>query len=521
MVDVKPSDSEPGTINEGAIDSVTDDNQVPDEEHISTRAGRGALWAVAATFTMRFASIAITAILAHILSKADFGVFAVALAVYLVVASLAELGMGSAIVRSAREPKDIAPTVTTISILTSGVIAVLMALLAPQLATVLGQPDAAEPIRILSLCLFLTGVFAVPGAQLVREFKQDKIFLATVVGFVVSNPLLIVLALNGGGASAFAWSRVVGQLATGIVFVLCISKRYRPGWRRSVVRSLVTFGVPLSLANLVNWSLLNADYLLLGRLATAAEIGAYMIAFNVASWSTAILGSVLNSIVVPVFGRVSESRTELARALVSASRLVALLAMPVGAMTLALSTPLILTIFRQKWADVPPVLAVLSIYGVLYAFTLLYVNVLVATGQTVRLLLIQVVWVATLVPAIYVGFNHSGLVGVAWAHVITIGLIAVPAYLIAVLIATRQKLLPLLTALARPALSAVLACIGAAIVAHLIPSNLIALIVGGLVGGIIYLLLAGKLLLASLPQRLLPGWIPARWRPEPETTVAT
>ena len=207
-----------------------------------------------ANLTMRFASIAVTAILARLLSKEDFGVFAMALAVYLVVSSLAELGMASAIARSATEPEDIAPTVTTLSVAMSGLMGVAMAATAGPLASLLGQPEAAAPIRILSLCLILTGIFAVPGAQLVREFKQDKIFLGTIVGFVVANPLLIVLALSGGGATAFAWSRVIGQLATGIVLVACVSRRYRPGWRSSSVRPLLRFGLPLSIANLVNWT---------------------------------------------------------------------------------------------------------------------------------------------------------------------------------------------------------------------------------------------------------------------------
>ena len=152
---------------------------------------------------------------------------------------------------------------------------------------------------MLALCLVLTGIFAVPGAQLVREFRQDRIFLGTVVGFVVANPILILLAINGGGATAFAWSRVVGQVATGLVFILSTSKRYRPGWRRDAVGPLLRFGLPLSFASLVNWSLLNADYLILGRLVDAAKVGVYMIAFNVANWSTAVLGSVLNNVVRP------------------------------------------------------------------------------------------------------------------------------------------------------------------------------------------------------------------------------
>lgn len=474
--------------------------------------GRGAMWAVLANLTMRFASVAITAVLARLLSKEDFGVFAVAIAVYAIVASLAELGMGSAVARSATEPEEIAPTVTSISILISGVLGVAMAVTSPQLATLLGQPEAAGPLRILSLCLILTGIFAVPGAQLVREFRQDRIFLATVVGFLVGNPILIVLAVNGSGAEAFAWSRVFGQLATGIVFVLCVSRRYRPGWRRNEVGPLLRFGLPLSVANLVNWSLLNADYLILGRRVDAAQIGTYMIAFNVANWATALLGSVLNTVVVPAFGRVAAEPAKLGRAIVSATNLVALIAIPIGAMSLALAGPLVTTLFGQKWTDAIPVLAVLSLYGILYSFSLLFANVLVATGKTLRLLLIQLGWVAVLVPAMLLGLHLNGLTGVAWAHVITSGLIALPGYAYAVLRVTRQRLLPVLGATARPALGALLGGLVAWGLARVIPVEWIGLLAGGVVGVMVYTLVVVPDLMQRLPVRLRPQWVPARWR---------
>jgi len=462
--------------------------------------------------TMRFASVAITAVLARVLSKDDFGVFAVALAVYLVVASLAELGMASAIARSPHEPDDIAPTVTSMSVLVSGGIGLAMAAFAPQLASALGQPEAAEPIRVLSLCLVLTGIFAVPGAQLVREFRQDRIFLATVVGFLVANPILILLAVHGGGATAFAWSRVLGQVATGVVFVLSTSRRYRPGWRRSAIGPLLRFGLPLSIANLVNWSLLNADYLLLGRLVDAAMIGVYMIAFNVANWSTAIMGSVLNSVVVPAFGRVSGDRHRLGSSLGSASELVGILALPVGALTLALSGPLVLTVFGRKWDEAAPVLAVLAIYGVLYSFSLLFANVLVATGRTLRLLLIQLAWVVTLVPAIVIGLQHWGLEGVAWAHVVTISLVAAPAYLIAALRATGLHVPLLFRCLVRPALAAAAAGGCAWLTSQAFQTQWVAFVTGGLVGGAVYTAGIMPIALRLLPDRFLPGWLPVRWR---------
>jgi len=464
---------------------------------------------------MRFASVGITAVLARLLSKEDFGIFAVALAVYLVVSSLAELGMASAIARSPTEPDDIAPTVTSMSVVVSGGIGLAMAVFALPLASALGQPEAAEPIRILSLCLVLTGIFAVPGAQLVREFRQDRIFLATFVGFLVANPILIFLAVHGGGATAFAWSRVTGQIATGVVLVLSTSRRYRPGWRRGAVGPLVRFGLPLSIANLVNWSLLNADYLILGRLVDAALIGVYMIAFNVANWSTAVLGSVLNSVVVPAFGRVSDNRSRLAAALTSATELVALIALPIGAMTLVLAEPIVVALFGHKWLNASPVLAVLSLYGVLYAFSLLFANVLVAVGKTLQLLLIQLSWVAALVPAIMIGLSYRGLVGVAWAHVVTITLIAVPTYAAAVLRATGQGAGQLLFAIARPAGAAAMAAGGAWLTSRAIDPGWLSLLVGGVTGLTIYVAGSGKPVLRRIPEGLLPRWIPASWRRSP------
>ncbi len=485
----------------------------PATRSLSSLVGRGAAWSVAANLTMRFASIAITVILARLLSKEDFGVFAIALAVYLVVSSLAELGMASAIARAPTEPDDIAPTVVTISILVSCGTSAAMFAGAPIVASALGEPAAAEPIRVLALCVVLTGVLAVPGAQLVREFRQDRIFLATVVGFLVGNPILILLAVNGGGATAFAWSRVVGQLATGLVFYFSTSRRYRPGWRADRVRPLIRFGLPLSLANLVNWTLLNADYMIIGRLVDAAEVGVYMIAFNVASWSTAVLSSVLNNVVVPAFGRVSGDKRRLGDALASASELVALLAFPVGAMTLALSAPLVATLFGQKWNEASPVLAVLAMYGVLYTFSLLFVNVLVATGKTMRLLLIQLAWIVTLVPAIVVGVHFWGLEGVGWAHVVTIGLIAVPAYMISVLRATGLRTAELFRKVGRPAVAAAVAGGAAWLTSQLFETPWLCLLAGGLVGGLVYVAGVGPLVVRLLPSRFLPDWLPERLRP--------
>lgn len=435
-----------------------------------TESGTGALWP-ASNLVLRLANLGVTAIIARILAPADFGVFAVALAVHVVVASVAELGLGSALARSELRPEEVAPTVASISIGASLLLGATMVTFAGSIASVLGVPDAADPIRILSLSVALTGVFAVPGAQLVRELKQDKIFLAAVAGFVPANALLIGLALDGGGATAFAWSRVVGQLVTGLVLVAALSRHYRPGWRRSAVGSLIRFGLPLALANLVTWTLLSADYLIIARLLTETQVGLYLIALSVASGATVVIGSLLSGVVVPAFGRVADDRARLGDALVTASGLVALVAMPIAFVTMGLSGPLVEALFGTRWLEAAPVLTVLAFYGLLFSFSLLYLNVLVATGQTARLLLIQVAWLGALAPAIVLGAEVGGLVGVAWAHVAVIALVAIPGYLWAVRRVTGRPGAQFGTELVGAVLHPLVAAVFAALVALLVATG--------------------------------------------------
>ena len=275
-----------------------------DSRSLTASVRRGALWVVASNVLLRFANVAITAIVAHILSPHDFGVFAVALTAYAIVSSIGELGVSACLIRADLDIDRLAPTVATVSILSSAIFAGAMTVFAEPIAAALGSAAAAGPIRILSIAVLFVGVFAVPNSQMVRDFKQDKIFLANAIGFVPATVLLIVLAKSGGGAMAFAWSMVARQFSVGCVLIAVAPRYYRPGLARSALSVIFRFGIPLAGANFVNYILLNVDYAFVGHLLGAAALGVYMLAFTVASWPYGVLGAVINSVAMPAFSRV-------------------------------------------------------------------------------------------------------------------------------------------------------------------------------------------------------------------------
>lgn len=467
-----------------------------DSKSLSSSVRRGALWVVASNVLLRGGNLLLTAIVAHILSPHDFGVFAVALTAYIIVSSIGELGVASCLMRADLDIDRLAPTVATVAIVSSTILAGAMAAFAKPIATALGSTAAVAPVRVMSLAVLLVGVFAVPNSQMVRDFKQDKIFLANAIGFVPSTVLLILLAETGSGAMAFAWSRVVGQLVVGCVLVAAAPRYYRPGFVRSALSVIFKFGLPLAGANLVNYVLLNVDYAFVGHLLGAAELGIYVLAFTLASVPYGLLGAVINSVSMPAFSRVKHDPALLKNAMATAVRGLTLIAFPICAMTLALAHPLVLTFYGAKWAGAADVLVILSLYGAVFIVCLLFANMLTGLGHTKFLLILQLIWIGTLVPAMSLGVHLDGIVGAAYAHVAIILPIVLPSYLLALKRVTGVRF----AALGRAALPALLASAAAALAARGVASRLsdpIAQLIAGLaVGGLVYLVGAGPPALA-------------------------
>jgi PST family polysaccharide transporter len=466
---------------------------------LDRRVARGALWAGGSTMLMRFMNIAVMAVVARLVAPAELGIFALALTVHAVVATFAELGVGSAVARKDLDPDRIAGTVTTLALLTSGALAAAMAIFAEPLAEAVGSAEAAGPLRVMAITVALIGPFAVPAAQLQRDFRQDRLFIATALSFIPSTAVLLLLASHGDGATAFAWSRVAGVLATGILVVAAVPKRYRPGFRRKELPGLVRFGLPLAAANLVSQVLLNVDYVFVGRQLPLHEVGLYMLAFNIAAWPTGVMGSILNSVVLPAFSDVRRDPALLADALSRGVRSVALLACPIGGLTLGLATPLLVTVYGSKWGEAAPVLSVLTVHGVVFVMCLLFANIVIAMGRTGVLLGVQLAAIVCLLPALAVGIELGGLVGVGVAHIVVICGITLPAYLVAIRRSTGVRLGVLVRAVVPPFAAAGAAAVVAFVVAAVPDDPLVRLLAGGVAGGGVYLVLAAPLLAGLAP----------------------
>lgn len=470
---------------------------------LTTSLRRGAAWSAGGTIILRLGNIALMAVVARIISPDELGIFTLAATVHALIVTAAELGVASAIARSDLDVDKIAPTIVTISVLGSLALALPMAMFADQIAEFMGSGAAGASIRILSIGVALIGPLAVPGALLQREFRQKVTFWAGAAAFIPASVTLFLLAMvNNNGAEAFAWSRVVGQTVTAAVILLCSSRLYGPGLKIYLFRPVLAFGLPLCAANLLSQVLLNVDYVLIGQQMNVADLGLYFLAFGVAMWPTTVIGSMLNSVVLPSISAIKRDGGDVAAAVAQGAHTVALLVFPLGAFLIAFADPLVLTIYGPAWAAAGPVLSILAAYGVLFVLGLYIANVMIAMGRTMVLFCVQFAALVALVPGLVFGISFGGLEGAATAHIVVVAAVTSPAYLLALRRSTSLRLRVLLKAIQAPALSAGVAAVAAWLITLPYRDSWLSLAGGGLVGILVYASLNRTALANLLPGTL-------------------
>ena len=390
---------------------------------------RGALWGGASSFILRLGTFLVGVITARLIAPEEFGVFAIAWTTYAIVVHLSELGVGAVLMRQESNIDDTAPTVTAIAWVSSVATTLVLWVLAPHIASLLGSPDATAPIRVISLSVLVSGLAAVPNALLVRSFRQDRLAICHVTTFVASTTSVILLALAGGGALALSAAQVIGLFAGTVMMVVLAPKWYWPGFNRAEARELLRFGIPLSAANIANFTVYNVDYLVIGYLLGPTRLGYYLLAFNMSGWPSTVLNAMFTSVAMPAFARVRNDRARLSTFLTSTMSAVASLTIPMSILLGVLAAPVIAAVYGERWLPAAPALAAIAVFGGLRVFSELFSNILVALGNTRSILVVQLGWLLLLIPAMFLGVEWRGIVGAGLAHVVVISLWVIPTYL--------------------------------------------------------------------------------------------
>ena len=330
---------------------------------LQKRVARGLTWTFIDTWGSQAIALIIFAILAHLLTDVQFGLVALA-AVFVQFAQLfVDQGLGDALIQRKTVTRMQIDTAFWVAVVTGALMMLLGFVLAVPISIIVGQPDIAPIIAVLSLTFLETSFSSVQMALLRREMRFRSLALRRLAAVIAGGVFGVAAAFLGWGA----WALVVNEIAYGImsVFMLWTVSPWRPSleWSRSDFRELFSFGANIVGSDVLNFLSRNVDDLLVGVALGAGPLGLYAVGYKILDTTQTLLVNAARKLAFPVFSRIQGDLERTRRAYGRVNRALSVVIMP-GYIGLAIvAQEAITTLFGQKWAESGPVAATLYLIG--------------------------------------------------------------------------------------------------------------------------------------------------------------
>jgi PST family polysaccharide transporter len=380
---------------------------------IGTRTLQGVLWGYGSYALGRVLVLGATALLARLLTPEQFGVVALALIAITLLESLKDLGVGQALVVTTRD-EDIAARASTAFVLSVGLgvlLAVAVAAISPLAASYFHEPDLRAIVPVLGANFLLRSLGATHYALAQRDIDFRRRTVAELSDVVVRGAVGIGLALAGAGVWSLVLAYLCGTLAMDLALWALVD--FRPRLRRfdrDHARELVSFGAVLTAVDVVAAVSRNVDYILVGRVLGAAQLGLYSLAFRLPELVVVNLSVVIGQVLYPAFATVD--RRLLPDAFVTALRYTVLVSLPLGVALCVLAEPVVGLTFGDQWDGTVEPMRLLAVWAVAVTVGIPAGTAYKATGRARVILALSVPATAALVVALALLADH-GIVTVA------------------------------------------------------------------------------------------------------------
>jgi PST family polysaccharide transporter len=389
-------------------------NNTDASHNLGQRALAGMGWEALTRVGLQVIQLGVSIALARLLTPNDYGLVGMA-AVYIILFQfVGELGLSGAVVQR----KDITETqlnsIFWLNLPITLILALFAAWLAPAVSSFYGNP-AVGPLFVGAAVSTLVLVPAmVPRAILYKNLQFKKIFYFSLASVVIGGAAGIGAALLNFGP----WSLIISSFVTSLVKAVLIW--YFCAWRPRLVFA------PRSLSNLTSFSVFylsdqvfrqistNVDYLLIGYLFVAADLGLYTLAFRLMDLPRTQINMVFLSVLYPVLIKVQDDRARtnaiLFRILQGSTLLVFPLLFGLG----MVADDFINLFYGEKWSAAIPILQALVFTGILSCIDFAAPTLLLSQGRANLSFVMSVVRAVSL--AAFILFASSaGIVAVATA----------------------------------------------------------------------------------------------------------
>ena len=346
----------------------------------SARGGFNVLWGMILSSII---SAIGTIIVGNTIPREEVGIIAIVLSGPTMISFIRDLGIDQAIIkhttqyRTEKNTEKLANTViagTSFELIVGIAFTVVSFLLSGVMANIQGRPTLLPMFQIASITILAGGLLKVAQSVFIGYEKMALHSITMIINSTLKTALMVILITLSFGVNGAIIGQVTAYLSAGLIsfamlYLIIITKMRKHNFKLqfvSTIKSMLTFGLPLSIATMLIGVLAEFYVFLSAIYATDLMMGNYYMAINFAMLVSVFATSV-STIMFPTFSKIkAQEDPKTLRAVFQYSvKYTSLLIVPLTFAVIALSGPGVESLFQNQYEFTPLFLS-------LYVLTFLY-----------------------------------------------------------------------------------------------------------------------------------------------------
>jgi O-antigen/teichoic acid export membrane protein len=381
----------------------------------------GLAWTAAAKWSSQIVSWGSLVIVTRLLAPSDFGLVGMA-TLYSGLLMVVTSAFGTAVTTLRDLTDEQLAQLNSVATI-SGFLACLVSCgLAIPLGHFFRSPHLPLVIVVSSAMFIVSGLRTVPYSLLYRDMHFRLLSIFDAAQAIAQGLITLILAWLGFGY----WALILGTIASAPV-VAALQIAYRPcrfAWPRiSAIKDALTFSRHIMVSSLSWYGYSNADFLIAGRMLGQTALGAYTLAWNLATIPLEKITTIVTTVSYAYLSAAQDDAVALRRYLRIITEGLSLITFPIT-LGLGLVAPdFIPLVLGSKWRGAIVPLEILAIYGCLRCIVTILPSILNVTGES-RFVMRATQGALILMPIAFYEGSRWGASGIAFGWVIAYPAIA-------------------------------------------------------------------------------------------------
>ena len=380
---------------------------------LSRSVASGVAWMLALRMSLRALGLVSTVILARLLTPEDFGIVAIAMAIFALLHLVKDFGFDTVIIQMKEPKKEHYDTAWTFNLIFGLALALILVSLSGFIASLYATPGLEPLIWAVSGLFIIGGLESVGTLDFRKNMTFEKEFQLKILPKLIGIPFTLLIAYWLRSYWALTIGTIITQMSS--LFVGYWMHSYRPKLELKAAGELFNFSKWLMANNFIYYVNNRSPELIIGKMLSPHAAGLFSVSTEIGMMVTTEFSAAVSRASYPGYAKVSGNLYDLKKLYLKVLSYNSFFLFPMALGFYSVADLIVPIFLGDQWLDIIPIVKTIAIGGLLMALNSNAGYVFMAIGNPRLSTILGAIRILVFIPILIYFVDRDGIIGAAWA----------------------------------------------------------------------------------------------------------